>query len=343
MFKIIYNNITKYRSVSLKVISVIFCILLFGVIIRFFTFSKVIDDTDKDFEEEISRRYAVFAVPLPDKIDFAGEEAPLKNFDVRESLDRELLVNVYWQSQTLLFFKRANRYFKIIEPILKQNGIPDDFKYVAVIESGLTNVVSPSGAKGIWQFLEKTAQQYDLEVTNEVDERYHAEKATEAACKFFDESYKIYKNWTLVAASYNVGMGALQKQIDAQKINSFYNLQTNEETSRYIFRILAVKYLMTNPQKSGFHFRKKDLYPYIPTSDVKVDSTINNLVDFAEKHSINYKMLKFFNPWLRQNNLTVKNGKEYTIKIPKEGYRTFIIEESELPSDTVQQKENPKN
>lgn len=311
--------------------------------VKYFTFSKTKTDVDKDFEQEINRRYAVFAIPLPDKIDFAGDDVPLKNFDVRESLDRELLVNVYWQSQTMLFFKRANRHFKVIEPILQKNKIPDDFKYIAVVESGLMNVVSPSGARGIWQFLEKTAQQYNLEVSAEVDERYHLEKSTEAACKYFNEAYSYFKNWTLVAASFNVGMGALQKQISTQNINNFYDLQTNEETARYLFRIISVKYILTNPEKIGFHFRKKDLYPYIPSSEVKVDSTINDLVIFAEQNSINYKMLKHFNPWLRQNNLTVEKGKEYFIKIPKEGYRTYVIEDSETTSDSLNSKETPIN
>lgn len=315
-------------------------LILLSFLISVLTFSRQRGDADADFEQEINKRYAVFAIPLPDKMDFAGESVPLKNFDVRESLDRELLVNVYWQSQTMLFFKRANRYFRVIEPILRKNGIPDDFKYLAVVESGLVHVVSPAGARGIWQFLEKTAQQYNLEVTEEVDERYHLEKSTTAACRYFNEAYKTFNNWSLVAASYNIGMGALQKQVASQKITGFYDLQTNEETSRYLFRVLAIKYIMTNPEKLGFRFRKKDLYPNIPASEVKVDSTITNLVAFAESHSINYKMLKFFNPWLRQNSLTVSNGRVYYIKIPAEGYRTFAIEDSEAVSDSLPQKEN---
>lgn len=300
-----------------------------------FTSSTNKETKDKEFQKEINQKYAVFALPLPDKYDFAGDPVPLSNFDVREAFDRELLVNVYWQSQTILFFKRAERYFKIIEPILKKNNIPDDFKYLAVVESGLMNVTSPAGAKGVWQFIEVAAKQYRLEVSAEVDERYHLEKSTQAACDYFSDAYKIFKNWTLVAASYNVGMGALQKQVSAQNVNSFYDLQINDETSRYIYRILSVKYIMENPQRAGFRFRKKDLYPYIPLNDVKIDTTLPDLIAFAEKQGINYKMLKYFNPWLRKNTLTLKKGQEYFIKIPNPGYRTIQINDGEFPEDSV--------
>jgi len=335
VLKIDLHTIKNHISTPVKIGSVFILICLLISVVALFTNSTVKDEKDKAFQQEINQKYAVFALPLPDKYDFAGEDVPMGNFDVREAFDRELLVNVYWQSQTLLFFKRANRYFSVIEPILKQNDVPDDMKYLAVVESGLMNVTSPAGAKGVWQFIEVAAKQYKLEVSNEVDERYHLEKSTQAACRYFQDSYKIFKSWTLVAASYNIGMGALQKQTSAQNVSSFYDLHTNEETSRYIYRILAVKYIMENPRRAGFHFRKKDLYPHIPLNEVKVDTSISDLIAFAEKQGVNYKMLKYFNPWLRKTSLNVKSGNSYFIKIPASDFRTIRIEDGEFPADSA--------
>lgn len=294
--------------------SVIFLILLLG-------FDRE-DQNAESFKKQFKEKYAVFALDIPASLEFAGESVPLENFDTRESLDRELLINTYWQSQTILFIKRVNRYFPVIEPILEKHGIPDDFKYLPLVESGLMNEVSPAGAVGYWQFMEGTARDYGLEVNSEVDERYHIEKSTEAACKFLLESYEKYGNWTMVAASYNNGRKGLEKQITRQKKNEYYNLLLNEETARYLFRILALKTILNDPEKYGFMVRDNDLYPVIPSFTVKVDTVVSDFADFAGNFGTNYKMLKFFNPWLREPFLNNTKGKTYFITIPQKGTRT---------------------
>jgi membrane-bound lytic murein transglycosylase D len=328
------------KSTILRSAYILLSVFALWMAIKLFNFSQSVRDDDKKYQEEFVTNYAIYAFTLPDSIDFAGEHVPLENFDVYESLDREFLVNTYWQSQSLLFFKRANRYFPIIEPILKKNNVPDDFKYIALAESGLTNTVSPSGATGFWQLLKSTGILYGLEINDDIDERYHIEKSTEAACKYLKESFSVYKSWSLVAASYNMGRGALDTQIEKQKIKNYYDLYLNEETARYVFRILAIKAIMSDPARYGFHFRKKDLYPPIPTYEVKVDSTIANLADFAIANDINYKILKYFNPWLRQNSLIVKEGKNYRLIFPKKGYRNLqqllkLSLSDSLLSDTI--------
>lgn len=266
----------------------------------------------------------VIPVRMPKKLDFAGEVVPLKNFEIKESLERELTVNTYWQSQTLLLLKRVPRYFSIIEPILKAEGVPDDFKYLAVAESGLVDrIVSPAGATGIWQFMRTTGREYGLEINSEVDERYHLEKATRAACKYFKKHYSSFNNWTMVAAAYNAGKSGINKQISRQKVNNYYDLLLNAETSRYLFRILSFKVIFSNPEKYGFFLKKNDYYPSIPTREVTVKNRVANFADFAATKGVNYKILKYFNPWLRQAYLTNKSGKTYILKIPEKGYREF--------------------
>jgi membrane-bound lytic murein transglycosylase D len=277
-------------------------------------------------EEEIPRiisnvSHTVNPVELPKELNFAGEKVPLENFDVYESLDREMLVNTYYQSQTIMYIKRANRYLPVIEPILKKYGIPSDFKYLAIAESGMTNDPSPAGASGFWQFMKLTAKEYGLEVTDEVDERYNLEKSTEAACMFLRESYNVYHNWTLVAASYNTGRKNINKQIIRQKATNYYDLLLWQETSRYVFRILAIKLILSDPIKYGFNIPQSDMYPIVPCTEVKIDSGIRNIAEFAQRYSTNYKMIKLMNPWLRDNILTNKLKKAYLIKIPKPGFR----------------------
>ena len=257
---------------------------------------------------------------FPTNLDFAGEKVPMTIADVHERLDKELLINEYMHGSTNLIIRRANRAFPIIEPILKKNGVPDDFKYLAVIESALVNAVSPAGARGIWQFMPATAKENGMEVTETVDERYHLEKSTEAACKYLIDAKQKLGSWTLAAASYNGGIAGITRQIEYQKVTDYYDLLLTEETSRYVFRILALKEIMLHPEQYGFNVKNEDLYNNIPTRQVKVDSSITNLADFALKQGINYKILKLHNPWLRDRKLENKSRKVYIIEIPTSGY-----------------------
>lgn len=265
--------------------------------------------------------YAIFPVDLPDTLEFAGERVPIEQFDVAEALDRELLSNVYFHSQTIRLIKLANRYFPVMEPILKEQNIPDDFKYLAVAESGLANVVSSAQAVGFWQIRKGTAGEYGLEVNSEVDERYHLEKSTVAACKYLHESFEKYANWTTAAASYNIGRRGIDREMARQKNENYYDLLLNEETARYLFRILALKLIIEDPAEYGFQLSKKDLYPTVPYTTVEIDYPVADFADFAFEHETNYKMLKYLNPWLRDNKLANKGGKTYTIKIPEKSFR----------------------
>lgn len=291
-------------------------ILIVGLLFVLFTQGTRDENEDKQYVQAFQNGYNVYAVPIPADIAFAGEKPPLDDPDVLERLDREMHVNTYWQSNSLLMFKRANKYFPVIEPILKKNGIPDDFKYLALIESGLTNVVSPSGAVGFWQIMKTTGQEYGLEITSEVDERYHVQKATEAACKYLLDAKSRFGTWTMAAASYNMGMGGLEKQLERQEASSYYDVLLNSETARYVFRILAVKAIMEQPEMYGFHFREKDLYQPDQNRNIAIDSSVTNFAAFARKFNISYKTLKYYNPWLRQSYLTNKSGKTYKIAVP---------------------------
>jgi len=265
--------------------------------------------------------FAVYGVALPQEVEFAGEPVPLELFDVREALDREMLINTYFHSQTIRLIKLANRYFPEIEPALKANLIPEDFKYLAVAESGLTQAVSPAKAVGFWQLLSGTAREYGLEVNEEVDERYHVAKSTEVACRYLIESYKKYGSWTMAAASYNAGRKGVDRQVERQKTEEYYDLLLNEETARYVYRVVSFKLIFENPEAYGFHLSVSDLYPKIPTYEVEVDSTIADFADFASAHGTNYKILKYLNPWLRETRLTNSGRKTYHIVLPEEGYR----------------------
>lgn len=269
----------------------------------------------------------IYQVPIPSELNFAGEPVPLTLFDVRESIDRELQVNTYWHSQTVLLLKRANRYFPIIEPILKEKGVPDDFKYLAVAESALTQSVSPSQAIGFWQILEGTGKELKLEITEEVDERYHIEKSTRAACDFLIKSYNQYGNWTMAAASYNFGRNGINRQIERQNNNDYYDMVLGEETGRYVYRIIAFKVIFENPEHYGFHLLSSDMYPPLEYFEVQLDSAVTSFAQYAEHFGTSYKMLKLLNPWLRKNYLTNKDNKRYTIKIPEPGFRENAYKE----------------
>lgn len=276
--------------------------------------------TDENFETKLINDYNVYALQVPDNLNFAGEAMPLENPDILERMDRELLVNTYWQSNGLLMFKRAKKYFPIIEPILARNGVPDDFKYLAVIESGLTNAVSPAGARGVWQIMPATGRENGLEVNKNVDERYNLEKATEVACKYLLEAKEKLGSWTLAAAAYNAGNAGVSRRLKQQGVKEYYDLLLGEETGRYLFRIVALKEILSNPKKYGFNFRDKDLYTNVPTYRVEVDTAVTDFTQFAQRFGINYKLLKLHNPWLREPHLNNKSRKQYYVEIPKEGY-----------------------
>lgn len=301
-----------------KLIYSIALVIICFTVVQFFSFSSYNEKDDRAHQNNFSSNYKIFSLNIPENISFSGENVPIQNFDVREKFDRELLVNTYWQSQSILFLKRSKRWFSIIEPILEKNEIPDDFKYLALIESGLTNIVSPAGATGFWQIMESTGKEYGLEINKEIDERYHVEKSTEFACHYLKKAYKKFGSWTLAAASYNMGMGGLSKQIKRQKINNYYDLLLNEETGRYIYRILAVKEVLSNSAHYGFNVREKDKYSPVKTYEVQVDSSVTNFADFAFEYKLSYKTLKIFNPWLRDDHLTNSKKKTYLIKIPQD-------------------------
>lgn len=311
--------------------SLILLLLLLSVSAIFINADYTEDDK---LQEEFEQYYKIYTLNLPDNLVFAGETVPMNDFDVKERYDRELLTNVYWQSQTLLMLKRANRFFPTISSVLKQYNVPDDFKYLAVAESGLQNVSSPAGAVGYWQMLDKTAKMYGLEITDEVDERYHMEKSTEAACRYFKEAYREFNNWALVAASYNMGIEGVKKQLLNQSVTNYYDLYLNTETSRYVLRTLAFKEIMEHPSLFGFKFTRKHLYDPIPTVKVKVTQSIPDLAKFALDNGANYKLLKVLNPWLRKSSLTVANGKTYFISLPKERVKQTDLW-TDLLNDTI--------
>lgn len=310
----------KYQSYKISILLLTIGFFIIGV---FAFFISPQQENDKLYYESFARHNKAHSIIIPDTLYFAGEQVPIDTYYVREGLDRELLVNTYWHSNTMLMIKRAARYFPIIEPILKKKNIPDDFKYVALIESGLMNVISPANAAGFWQFLDMTAKQYGLEVTEEVDERYHLEKSTIAAAMYFQSSFDKYNNWTLAAASYNAGSGRISRELARQGVNNFYDLYLNQETSRYIFRILAMKLIYEDPTIYGFYLRNRDLYPVIPTNSVEVSASIPDLINFAAGNQVNYRILKEFNPWLRSDKLTVTSGKKYQIQLPAQGYTLY--------------------
>lgn len=297
----------------MKKIQVFGVVLLVLFVSGLFMFALSGDEKKKQLHEGSAQYF-------PSTVDFAGEKTPLQIADVRERFDRELLVNANLHSSTILIMKRANRAFPIIEPILKQYGVPDDFKYLAVIESALTNAVSASGAKGVWQFMPDTAKEKGMEVNDGVDERYHLQKSTEAACKYLIAAKQKFGNWTLAAASYNGGMNGVNTKIMEQKVTDYYDLALTDETSRYVFRILALKEIMQHPNLYGFDVSKEELYENIPTRTLEVDSSITDLATFAKAQGINYKILKIHNPWLRDKKLVNTAKKKYLIEIPTKGY-----------------------
>lgn len=253
---------------------------------------------------------------LPNEISFANEPVPMNIPDVRERLDRELQMNVYLHSNTLFLIKRAHRWSPQMVKIMEEYGVPTDFQYLPIIESYLMNDTSPKNAVGFWQILKDSGKEFGLEVSKDVDERYDPLKSTEAACKYLKKAHAKFGNWTLAAASYNRGMSGVQRALDNQGVNNYYDLYLNEETARYVFRILAIKEIIQKPEKYGFKIDPAHMYNEEKLRYVEVDSSIKDLVAFSKEQGINYKLLKRHNPWLRDDQLTVKKGKVYQIAIP---------------------------
>jgi membrane-bound lytic murein transglycosylase D len=271
---------------------------------------------EKDMTEIIQKTESFQLPDLPKSVSFCGEEFPLDNFDVRERLDKELIVNAYYHSSTIQGLKRANRYFPEIEKALKENGIPDDFKYLCLIESGLSQAVSPAGAKGFWQFMPATAEEFNLTVNNQNDERLDVTKSTNAACKYLRKAQNKFNNWMLTAASYNAGMGGIQNAMEDQLVERYFDLHLNNETSRYVFRILAMKIIFENPEAYGFSKEQIELYEPIATRKIEVKEVIPDLKKWVKENGSNYHMVKVLNPWILRDKLDVRN-EVLTIELPK--------------------------
>lgn len=308
----------KFKIVLITTIVFVSFVIFVKAVYKPVENSILVDERSSSVEKGA---YSVKAHEIPTKLTYAGEQVPVHFYDVRERLDKELLVNKYWHSSTFQLIKRANRFFPVIEKILKEEGLPDDLKYLAVAESGLQNVVSPSRAAGFWQFLKGAANDFGLEVNNEIDERYHLEKATRAACKYLKWNYEKFGSWTLSAAAYNYGRSAVIRQMERQSCSNYYDLLLPDETERYMFRLIALKMILSNPQKFGFNLRENDLYAPIETTGIQITVPVDDLAKFAAKHGISYRMFKEFNPWLRENYLKKVNKKQYEVQIPRKHFR----------------------
>lgn len=290
--------------------------LLGATFVAGLAFNKDDKDAPVEVMEDGRLQYKWYATPLPKNLSFAGEKVPLDRWEVRDRLDRELLMNYYMHGSTLYVLKLSSRVFPTIERKLRENGLSDDFKYLCVAESSLQNPTSPAGAVGYWQFMKETGTRYGLEISDEIDERYNLEKSTDAACRYLKEAYAKFGNWTAAAASYNCGMGGFSNQSGFQMSGNYYDLLLPEETNRYVFRILALKYLLGNAAQFGYIVPPEDAYQPVPTRSMTLTESVPNLAQFAIDQGTNYKMLKLLNPWLRDRKLTIKPGKSYTIQLP---------------------------
>ena len=289
----------------------------FGIILSSFLAKDTAEaDNVLSVVTSFNANYEITMPPIPNDLEFCMEKVPLDEWEVKERIEREMLSNTYWQSNTVLLIKRSGRFFDVMERILAEEGVPQDFKYLAVTESGLLQTVSPAGARGIWQFMPPTAKTYGLEVNDEVDERYHVEKSTRAACQYLKHAKEELGSWTLAAAAYNRGVNGILRDLKKQRVENYYDLYLNTETSRYIFRILAFKLIMENPRRYGFIITDEELYNPIEEQVVTVDKTIEDLAEYAQFHGTNYKTIKLLNPWLRSNSLTISEGQSYQITLP---------------------------
>ncbi len=289
-------------------LSLFFVIVIFKIFFAKPNFSEF-DYTNANFK--------VLGLNLPKELDFSGELVPQNDYKIKENLELEFFSNKSWKTSSRALFFKAKKWFPIIEPILKKEGIPDDFKYVAIIESHLENVVSPMGAAGFWQLMPETAQNYGLVINEDVDERYDVEKSTRIACKHFKDGYKYFHNWTLSAAAYNIGIGGIQKALKNQDATNYYDLILNKETASFVYRILAYKTLLSNPEHFGFNLKRGKSSAFPDFKTVTVDSSITNLKYFAKHIETDIPTLKIFNPWLLGDKLNNPDKHSFTFKIPK--------------------------
>ncbi|MBM3918171.1 MAG: lytic transglycosylase domain-containing protein [Sphingomonadales bacterium] len=306
-------------------------VILLGFLFKLTTSSR--NSEEARLLDEFWSRYSVHAVPIPDNMEFAGERVPLEDFEVRERVDRELLVNTYFQSATILNMKRSARWFPIFEPILKQYGVPDDFKYLAVIESGLANVVSPSQAAGFWQFIESTGKAYGLRIEEGIDERYDPIRSTHATCRFLLDAKKEFGSWAMAAAAFNMGTSGLRKQVQQQGLSEYYELWLNQETSRYMPRLIATKYIFEHPKSYGYRLSPAQKYAPLPANTLIVDTAIIDLTSFARTLGSNYKVFRSNNPWIRSYSLPAPSpGKPYAFRVPDPGSSVDLPELTDFSS-----------
>ncbi len=306
MGKSIFTKLKSLSYISLLAISFFVFLISFGISkTRFLTNGN-------------ESNYHIYPISIPKKVSFAGEEISLDDQDLFERMDRELLVNTYWQSNTILLIKRANKYFPVIEKILADEGVPNDFKYLALIESGLENVTSPRGAKGFWQIMRTTGKEYGLEINSNVDERYNLNLSTRVACKYIKKAKDKFGSWTLAAAAYNRGVNGVQNKITRQNQKAYKNILFGEETKRYIFRIIALKNILESPESFGFNIKEEHMYKPIKYKEIKIDIPISNISKFSMDLDLTYKSFKIHNPWLLENHLNNNSRKVYTISIPLE-------------------------
>lgn len=303
-------------SKSIRLLSLLSIVLITVIFINAIQKTETVAVKTDNTQLNTHENYKIKALKLPSNLNLAGERVPLEKPDIKERMDRELLVNTYWQSNGLLLIKRAHKYFPILEPMLKKYGLPDDFKFLALAESGFIDETSTAGAAGMWHFLKSTGKEFGLEINKNVDERYHIEKATKVAADYLKNSKEKLGSWTLAAAAYNAGNYGVSSRLKTQQVSNYYDALLPDETERYIFRIIALKEVISNPKKYGFVFDETDLYTLPKTKTVKVDTVITNIASFAKQFGTNYKELKLHNPWLRENKLNNKTRKLYEIKIP---------------------------
>jgi len=314
---------SKRSDIYFFILGALAIVTIFILVITLQLNGKITTASETD-DQDFPQGYKITSPEIPNYLEFAGEKIPRENFEVFERMEREFLSNTYWHSATVLAIKKANRWFPVIEPILKKNNIPDDFKYLCVAESNLDNVVSPAGATGFWQFMKAAGEKYGLEINSLIDERYDVEKSTEAACKYLKDSYDMFGNWTLSAASYNMGQDGVAEQMNRQKAKNYFNLVLNSETSRFVARIVSLKYILQYPERYGFDIKSEEKYKPLEYYDVNLDSSVSDFADYAKSLGVNYFILKYYNPWLRENYLSNKTKQVYKIKLPKEGSMEFI-------------------